>query len=79
VQPVLLREGDVLLMDSRVWHLGGANRSAKRRTLLYISMQVPNNAPTGSTYSLLDEYQGRFSLSNRSRWRDASATEYLPV
>ena len=41
--------------------------------LLYVSFQVPNNAPPGSTYSLLEEYQGRFRLRNHERWRDPAA------
>ncbi|EOD33065.1 hypothetical protein EMIHUDRAFT_230059 [Emiliania huxleyi CCMP1516] len=30
----LLRTGDALLMDSRLWHRGGANKSRSRRSLL---------------------------------------------
>ena len=79
-QPALLDVGDVLLMDSRAVHRGSANVSfqtgdgdgGRRRVLLYASFQVPNNAPPGSTYSLLEEYQGRFRLRNHLRWRDPS-------
>jgi hypothetical protein len=46
-----------------------------RRVLLYVSFQVPNNAPPGSTYSLLEEYQGRFRLRSHERWRDPNAEE----
>lgn len=73
-QPALLDAGDVLLMDSRAVHRGSANVSAGRRVLLYASFQVPNNAPPGSTYSLLEEYRGRFRLRNHARWRDPAAT-----
>ena len=73
----LLRAGDVLLMDSRVIHRGGANDGAKRRTLLVCTFQVPNNPAPGSTYSLLDEYAGRFRLGGFERWKDpAAATAY---
>ena len=75
--PALLRAGDVLLMDSRVIHRGGANDGAKRRTLLVCTFQVPNNPAPGSTYSLLDEYAGRFRLGGFERWKDpAAATAY---
>ena len=32
-----LSAGDVVLMDSRLWHCGGANQSSRRRTLLVVS------------------------------------------
>lgn len=75
VQPVPLHTGDALLVDSRTWHRGSSNVSSLRRSLLYVSFQVPANAPPGSTYSLLDEYRGRFRLSNLHRWRDPFARE----
>ena len=71
--PALLRAGDVLLMDSRVIHRGGANEGGKRRTLLVCTFQVPNNPAPGSTYSLLDEYAGRFRLGGFERWKDPAA------
>lgn len=71
--PALLRAGDVLLMDSRVIHRGGANDGGKRRTLLVCTFQVPNNPAPGSTYSLLDEYAGRFRLGGFERWKDPAA------
>lgn len=33
--------GDALLIDSRVLHCGGANASALRRRLLYLTLKVP--------------------------------------
>ena len=73
-QPALLDAGDVLLMDSRAIHRGSANVGAGgRRVLMYASFQVPNNAPPGSTYSMLEEYQGRFRLRSHERWRDPNA------
>lgn len=75
-QPALLSAGDVLLMDSRAWHRGGANTSQARRVLLYLTFRVPGNAPLGSTYSLLDEYQGRFRLSRVERWADSTAVAH---
>mmetsp|Transcript_38322 Transcript_38322/g.61480 ORF Transcript_38322/g.61480 Transcript_38322/m.61480 type:complete len:118 (-) Transcript_38322:60-413(-) len=73
-QYAALRAGDVLLMDSRAVHRGAANLRM-RRVLLYVSFQVPNNAPPGSTYSLLDEYRGRFRLRSHVQWRDPNAEE----
>eukprot|EP00928_Gymnodinium_smaydae_P022410 TRINITY_DN18834_c0_g1_i2.p1 TRINITY_DN18834_c0_g1~~TRINITY_DN18834_c0_g1_i2.p1 ORF type:complete len:275 (-),score=50.51 TRINITY_DN18834_c0_g1_i2:150-974(-) len=66
--------GDALVMDSRVLHCGGANVSKERRRLLYVTLQVPHNAPRGSTYSLLDDYRGRFSLASLEDWRDQRHT-----
>ena len=57
--------GDVVMMDSRALHYGGANVSDTRRVLFYMSFnsgrkdQVP---AFGSTLSLLPEYKDRFSL-----------------
>lgn len=63
-------------MDSRAWHRGGANTSTDRRVLLYLTLRVPGSAPLGSTYSLLEEYQGRFRLSRLERWADPAAPSY---
>ena len=50
----LLRTGDALLMDSRLWHRGGANKSRSRRSLLVLSfVSSEGGRPAGSTYSLL--------------------------
>ena len=76
--PALLSAGDVLLMDSRAVHRGSANgERGERRTLLYVTLQVPENAPPGSTYSLLPEYRGRLRLRTLDRWgapSDATVT-----
>ena len=64
------RAGDALLFDSRVLHCGGANTSAKRRRMLYVTWKIPYCEPSGSTYSLLPEYAGQFRLRNFRRWRD---------
>lgn len=46
--------GDALIMDSRLWHRGGANRSDRRRSLLVLSfVSATGERPKGSTYSLL--------------------------
>jgi hypothetical protein len=60
-------------MDSRALHRGSANVGSTRRVLLYVSFQVPNNPAPGSTYSLLEEYRGRFRLRRFERWRDPVA------
>lgn len=64
------RAGDALVFDSRVLHCGGANMSTKRRRMLYVTWRIPYCEPSGSTYSLLPEYEGQFRLRNLHRWRD---------
>lgn len=54
--------GDAMLMNSRLLHCGGKNRSKRRRRLLYLSFFVPPGMPPGSTASLLAEYSGRLRL-----------------
>jgi hypothetical protein len=64
--PVPLRKGDVLVMDSRVIHGGGANDGA-RRALMYCSLHAPSRLPKGHSCSMLEEYRGdgvTFQLSS---------------
>jgi hypothetical protein len=50
----VLAAGDALVMDSRLWHQGGANRSDRRRSLFVLSfLSAGGSRPRGSTYSLL--------------------------
>jgi hypothetical protein len=50
----VLATGDALVMDSRLWHQGTANRSDRRRSLLVLSfLSGDGGRPRGSTYSLL--------------------------
>ena len=59
-----VRQGDCVLMDSRLWHCGGANTSELRRTLLVASfMGTRGQPPYGSTFSLLEHLTGQLSLS----------------
>lgn len=68
--PAILSAGDALLMDSRTIHRGSSNVAERaRRRLAYASFLVPANPPPGSTYSLLEEYAGRFRLRAHERWR----------
>jgi len=76
-RPTPLNAGDVMLMDSRAIHRGGANEGGARRTLMVCTFQVPNNPAPGSTYSLLDEYAGRFRLGGFERWQDPAAAMAL--
>ena len=52
--------------------LWAANTSNKRRRLLYMSLQSPEhvkNELSGSTYSLLPEYEGAvFKLKDCANW-----------
>ena len=60
---VTLRAGSVMVMDSRLVHLGSANTSEYRRVLLYSSWKLPTGtAASGTTASLLPEYGCRFKL-----------------
>lgn len=56
------KAGDAYMMDSRLWHRGGSNESKLRRRLLYVTFGVPHCRPEGSTYSILDEMEGRLKL-----------------
>ena len=59
----LQRAGDATLFDSRLLHGGGANRSRRRRMLLYFSFKRANarGVPTGT---LLRELRGSVKLSD---------------
>lgn len=50
--PQLLKEGEGTMMNSRVWHAGGANVSSKRRILFYLSWLSPGGYSRGSTLSI---------------------------
>ena len=91
--------GDAVLMDSRLWHCGGANASGRRRSLLFSSpaslleplrlcLLPPGSSfhallsairrsllvasflaergqpPYGSSYSLLEELEGRHTVDS---------------
>lgn len=56
------KSGDAFVMDSRLWHHGGGNRSALRRRLFYVTFGVPHCHPDGSTYSILEEMAGQLRL-----------------
>ncbi len=61
-----LDRGDIALMDSRLLHFGGANRSGKRRVLLYFTLRTPQLAeedipPNGSLFPGLTIYSTDFS------------------
>jgi ectoine hydroxylase-related dioxygenase (phytanoyl-CoA dioxygenase family) len=57
-----LRRGDGALMDSRLWHCGGANLSKERRYLLVLTFAAPGALPDGSTHSILRSLQGKHTL-----------------
>ena len=60
--------GDGFVMDSRLYHCGGANLSDQRRRVLCVSFAVPYCEPPGSTYSLLWELRGKFRLKHHTSW-----------
>ena len=59
-----------MVMDSRLLHCGGQNRSKKRRRLLYFTVNAPHCKPAGGTYSLLSEYAGRYKIGRQDAWAD---------
>eukprot|EP00966_Prymnesium_polylepis_P006860 158127-Prymnesium_polylepis.1 len=69
-----VRRGDCVLMDSRLWHCGGANVSEERRTLLVATfLGSCGQPPYGSTWSLLEHLAGQISLRALVDEADAAA------
>ena len=72
-----LEVGGAVVMDSRLWHCGGANLSGadgglpQQRCLLVLSFAQPAFFPQGPTYSLLPSLAGRLSLLNMRRAMEA--------
>jgi hypothetical protein len=69
----LLSRGDAVLMDSALFHAGGAN-SLGRRALFHFTFKRPGAYVGGRLSSLLTELRDRHSLADLS-WLDASATD----
>lgn len=61
---MLLKQGDLVLYDSRTMHCGGANCSDQRRSVLCISVMGPGIRPDGTTWTMLPSLRNRLSLSN---------------
>jgi len=58
-----LKEGQGVMMDSRLWHAGASNVSDRRRTLFYLSLHSPLGYSRGSTLSIRPEQAGKWTLS----------------
>ena len=58
VVPMLARAGSMIIMDSRLYHCGGANLSDVPRPVFYFTLRGEGTAPKGSTLSLLPELVG---------------------
>lgn len=58
VVPMLTKAGSLIIMDSRLYHCGGANCSQVERPVLYFTLKGPGPTPQGSTLSLLPELRG---------------------
>ena len=57
--------GTAVLMDSRLQHRGSANTSDKKRVIVYTTWaSATGPLPQGSTYSLREEYKGKFTLQD---------------
>mmetsp|Transcript_8650 Transcript_8650/g.14020 ORF Transcript_8650/g.14020 Transcript_8650/m.14020 type:complete len:82 (-) Transcript_8650:237-482(-) len=61
-----LMAGDAVLMDTRVMHCGGANKSKQDRMLFHFSFETTEgeNDPDGFTYNLMTELKGKYALKN---------------
>ena len=60
----LLKAGDAVLMDSSLFHGGGANASGKRRTLFHFTFARRGTKPGKRKASLLPELSERYALSD---------------
>lgn len=58
-----LKQGDLVLYDSRTMHCGGANISDKRRAVFCVSVMGPGIRPDGTTWTMLQMLRGRLRLS----------------
>mmetsp|Transcript_7402 Transcript_7402/g.12493 ORF Transcript_7402/g.12493 Transcript_7402/m.12493 type:complete len:317 (-) Transcript_7402:59-1009(-) len=64
----LLNAGDLVLMDSALWHAGAANVSTARRTLLHVSFARRGGCPSGRSSSLLHPLRGKHFLNEAAKW-----------
>ena len=58
VVPMLAPAGSLIIMDSRLYHCGGANRSEVPRPVFYFTLRGDGPPPAGSTLSLLPDLEG---------------------
>ena len=58
VVPMLAPAGSLIIMDSRLYHCGGANHSEVPRPVFYFTLRGDGPAPVGSTLSLLPDLEG---------------------
>eukprot|EP00747_Dinoflagellata_sp_TGD_P045524 gnl/TRDRNA2_/TRDRNA2_143887_c0_seq1.p1 gnl/TRDRNA2_/TRDRNA2_143887_c0~~gnl/TRDRNA2_/TRDRNA2_143887_c0_seq1.p1 ORF type:complete len:268 (+),score=38.38 gnl/TRDRNA2_/TRDRNA2_143887_c0_seq1:202-1005(+) len=71
VSAICAMPGDAYVMDSRLWHRGGANNATGtgRRRVLSISVQAPGNSILrGESTSIRDELVNRLKLKHYRRW-----------
>ena len=68
-----VKAGDVVCMDSRLLHCGGANTSAgQRRRLFYFTVHDGGGKalPRGASYSMFPQYQSKLRLNEMDWWAD---------
>lgn len=68
-----IKAGDVVCMDSRLLHCGGANKSAgQRRRLFYFTIHDGGGKPLprGASYSMFPQYQSKLRLNQMDWWAD---------
>ena len=58
VVPMMAPAGSLIVMDSKLYHCGGENRSDIPRPVMYFTFKGPGPLPEGSTLSLLTELKG---------------------
>ena len=58
VVPMMAPAGSLIVMDSRLYHCGGENRSDTPRPVMYFTVKGTGPLPQGSTLSLLAELKG---------------------
>ena len=62
LKPMTLPKGSCVLMDSRLFHAGTANTSNSPRPVFYFTFGEKD--VHGSTYSMRDDYRGKFKLDD---------------
>jgi hypothetical protein len=67
-----IRAGDVVCMDSRLLHCGGANTTRTRRRLFYFTIKDGGGMPLprGASFSMFPAYRDKLCLSEVDDWAE---------
>mmetsp|Transcript_58192 Transcript_58192/g.108960 ORF Transcript_58192/g.108960 Transcript_58192/m.108960 type:complete len:264 (-) Transcript_58192:14-805(-) len=63
-----MKQGDCVVMDSRLLHCGTANTSNLHRFLFYTSWMQPARRSRGSTNTIMPQYEERLYLRTWQEW-----------